>query len=135
MRRLHLIPINALIHFFFFYLNLLNPPNCYLLNPRNLSQIIAWMVRRLISDKSSLLMEATRLLTFASSLFSQPHGRAGRSMTRTSSLVRLCRTSLARASMNPSRANLMVGDSRSCISRGMIIMRTIRNNSYVAYHI
>jgi hypothetical protein len=35
----------------------------------------------------------------------QPHGRAGRSMTRTSSLVRLCRSSLARASMNPSRVN------------------------------
>ena len=107
----------------FFYLNLY------------LSQIIAWMVRRLISVKVVFLRKQP---VFSPSLPLFSHSRMvghGRSMTRTSSLVRLCRTSSARASMNPSRAKWMVGDSRSCISRGMIIMRTITNNSYVAYHI
>ena len=72
----------------FFYLNLLNPPNCYLLNPRNLSQIIAWMVRRLKyrSDGS----KPVRLLTFASSttLSTQPHGRAWKIQDKDESFTR-----------------------------------------------
>ena len=84
--------------------------------------VIFWRKQPVVSPSLPLLCLHSRMVGH------------GRSMTRTSSLVRLCRTSLARASMNPSRVKSMVGDSRSCISQGMISMLTITSNSYLVYH-
>jgi len=127
----------ALIHLFLFYFNLLNPP----------WNVTYWILRLFFSDH---IMDGKKIDFMILVIFwrKQPvvspslpllclHSRMvghGRSMTRTSSLVRLCLTSLARASMNPSRVKSMVGDSRSCISQGMISMLTITRNSYLVYH-
>ena len=117
---LHLLPMNALIliHLFFFYLNFWTFDTYWI--PKSFSDhimdgkkidfmilVIFWRKQPVVSPSLPLLCLHSRMVGH------------GRSMTRTSSLVRLCRTSLARASMNPSRVKSMVGDSRSCISQGI----------------